>query len=162
MPWLWNLPPSDRRYYPLYAECVQLGIPLCLQVGHTGPLCPSEPGRPIPYLDTVALEFPELVIVGGHIGYPWTAEMISLATKYPNVYIDTSAYKASRYPRELVDYLRGHGRHKVLFGSNHPAWPAADCLQDFPSLQLDDQAADLFLHGNAERVFGLTGPPAPA
>ena len=98
VPWLWNLPPSDRRYYPLYAECVELGVPFCLQVGHTGPLCPSEPGRPIPYLDTVALEFPELVIVGGHIGYPWTAEMISLATKYPNVYIDTSAYKASRYP----------------------------------------------------------------
>ena len=155
VPWLWNLPPSDRRYYPLYAECIELGIPFCLQVGHTGPLCPSEPGRPIPYLDTVALEFPELVIVGGHIGYPWTAEMISLATKYPNVYIDTSAYKASRYPTELVDYLRGHGRHKVLFGSNHPAWPAADCLKDLAHLQLDDQTADLFLHGNAERVFDL-------
>ena len=128
LPWLWNLPPSDRRYYPLYAECIELGIPFCLQVGHTGPLCPSEPGRPIPYLDTVALEFPELVIVGGHIGYPWTAEMISLATKYQNVYIDTSAYKCSRYPRELADYLRGHGRRKVLFGSNLPAWPPVDCL----------------------------------
>src|SRR5207245_4477356 len=93
VPWLWNLPPDDRRYYPLYAECVELGIPFCLQVGHTGPLCPSEPGRPIPYLDHVALEFPELRIVGGHIGFPWTAEMISLATKYPNVHIDTSAYK---------------------------------------------------------------------
>jgi len=155
VPWLWNLPPDDRRYYPLYAECVELGIPFCLQVGHTGPLCPSEPGRPIPYLDTVALEFPELVIVGGHIGFPWTAEMISLATKYPNVYIDTSAYKASRYPRELTDYLRGHGRRKVLFGSNHPAWPAQDCLKDLASLGLDDEATDLFLHGNAERVFGL-------
>ena len=93
LPWLWNLPPNDRRYYPLYAECVELGVPFCLQVGHTGPMCPSEPGRPIPYLDEVALEFPELVIVGGHIGYPWTDEMISLATKYPNVHIDTSAYK---------------------------------------------------------------------
>ena len=88
--------------------------------------------------------------------------MISLATKDPDVYIDTSACKASRYPRELVGYLRGHGRHKVLFGSNHPAWPAADCRQDRPRLGLDDQAADLFRHGNAERVFGLTGPPAPA
>ena len=75
-------------------------------MGHTGPLCPSEPGRPIPYLDHVALEFPELRIVGGHIGFPWTAEMISLATKYPNVHIDTSAYKASRYPTELLDYMR--------------------------------------------------------
>ena len=70
LPWLWNLPPDDRRYYPLYAECVELGIPFCLQVGHTGPLCPSEPGRPIPYLERVALEFPELVIVGGHVGHP--------------------------------------------------------------------------------------------
>jgi uncharacterized protein len=100
-----------------------------------------------------------LVIVAGHIGYPWTAEMISLATKYPNVYIDTSAYKTSRYPGDLIGYLRGHGRRKVLFGSNHPAWPAADCLKDFASLQLDDEAASLFLHGNAERVFGLAGEP---
>ena len=90
------------------------------QVGHTGPLRTSETGRPIPYLDDVALEFPELVIVGGHIGYPWTAEMISLATKYPNVYIDTSAYVARRYPAELVEYMRGHGRRKVLFGTNYP------------------------------------------
>jgi predicted TIM-barrel fold metal-dependent hydrolase len=129
VPWLWDLPPSDRRYYPLYAECVEL--------------------------DTVALEFPELRIVGGHIGFPWTAEMISLATKYPNVYIDTSAYKVSRYPRDLVDYLRGHGRRKVLFGSNHPAWPAADCLAGLDGLGLDEETEDLFLRGNAERVFGL-------
>lgn len=155
LPWLWNLPPDDRRYYPLYLECVELGIPFCLQVGHTGPLCPSEPGRPIPYLDHVALEFPELKIVGGHIGYPWTTEMISLATKYPNVYIDTSAYTVRRYPRDLVDYLRGHGRKKVLFGSNHPAWPAKTCLEGFDTLGLDAETAELFLHGNAERVFAL-------
>jgi len=65
-------------------------------------------------------------------------------------------------PRELVDYLRGHGRRKVLFGSNHPAWPAADCLEDLAHLGLDDQTADLFLHGNAERVFSLTPVPVPA
>ena len=82
LPWLWNLPPDDRRYYPLYAECVELDIPFCTQVGHTGPLCPSEPGRPIPYLEHVALEFPELRIVAGHVGFPWTQEMISLAMKY--------------------------------------------------------------------------------
>lgn len=155
LPWLWNLPPDDRRYYPLYAECVELGVPFCLQVGHTGPLGPSEPGRPIPYLDHVALEFPELVIVGGHIGYPWTAEMISLATKYPNVYIDTSAYKISRYPKELVDYLRGHGRTKVLFGSNYPMLLPGDCLKGLGSLALDGEVQELFLAGNARRVFGL-------
>ncbi|HET7772092.1 MAG TPA: amidohydrolase family protein, partial [Chloroflexota bacterium] len=60
IPWLWGLPPNDRRYYPLYVACVELNIPFCLQVGHTGPLRTSETGRPIPYLDDVALDFPEL------------------------------------------------------------------------------------------------------
>lgn len=155
IPWLWGLPPNDRRYYPLYAECIELGIPFCLQVGHTGPLRTSETGRPIPYLDDVALEFPELTIVGGHIGYPWTDEMIALATKYPNVYIDTSAYKATRYPVQLLEYMRAHGRKKVLFGSNHPAFPPADCLAGLDSLGLDDEARRLFLHENAVRVFRL-------
>ncbi len=155
VPWLWNLPPDDRRYYPLYAECIELGIPFCLQVGHTGPLCASEPGRPIPHLDHVALEFPELKIVAGHIGYPWTAEMISLATKYPNVYIDTSAYKVRRYPRELVEYLGSHGRRKVLFGSNHPAWPPQACLEGLDTLGLDAETEELFLHENALGVFAL-------
>jgi predicted TIM-barrel fold metal-dependent hydrolase len=155
LPWLWNLPPNDRRYYPLYAECIELEIPFCLQVGHTGPLCPSEPGRPIPYLDEVALEFPELVIVGGHIGHPWTDEMISLATKYPNVYIDTSAYKPKRYPIPLREYLKGHGRKKVLFGSNHPMVSPAECLASLDELGLDDEARRLFLGENAQRVFRL-------
>src|SRR4030095_6637540 len=118
IPGLWNLPPNHRYYYPLYAECVELGIPVFLQVGHTGPMCPSEPGRPIPYLDEVALDFPELTIVGGHIGYPWTQEMLALATKYTNVFIDTSAYKPSVYPPELIHFLKHHGRKKVLFGTN--------------------------------------------
>jgi predicted TIM-barrel fold metal-dependent hydrolase len=155
LPWLWRLPPNDRRYYPLYAACVDLGIPFCLQVGHAGPLMPSEPGRPMPYLDEVACEFPELVIVGGHIGYPWTGEMIAMATKYDNVYIDTSAYKPSRYPPELVAYLRGHGRRKVLFGSNFPMLTPAQCLPGVDDLGLDDETRALFLGGNAARVFGI-------
>ena len=155
LPWLWNLPPDDRRYYPLYAECVQLGVPFCLQVGHAGPLCESEPGRPIPYLDRVAVEFPELVIVGGHIGYPWTEEMVALATKYPNVYIDTSAYKPRRYPPAFTEFLRGRGRSKCLFGSNYPMIQPLDCLAQLDALDLDDEGRELFLHGNATRVFGL-------
>lgn len=155
LPWLWELPPDDRRYYPLYVECIELGVPFCLQVGHAGPLRPSEPGRPIPYLDRVACDFPELSIVGGHIGYPWTDEMIAMATKYENVHIDTSAYKPNRFPPQLVQFMRTHGRRKVLFGSNFPMIQPADCLAQLDSLGLDDEARELFLHGNAERVFSL-------
>jgi uncharacterized protein len=156
IPWLWGLPPNDRRYYPLFAECVELGVPFCTQVGHTGPLRSSEVGRPIPYLDDVALDFPDLVIVAGHIGYPWTEEMIALARKYPNVYIDTSAYTAKRYPAELVRYMKsGGGRRKVLFGSNFPMIAPSQALEDLDALGLDDETRELFLTGNAQRVFGL-------
>src|SRR5271157_5732709 len=155
VPWLWNLPPNDRRYYPLYAECVELGVPFCTQVGHTGPLCPSEPGRPIPYLDDVLLEFPELVVVGGHVGYPWIDEVISLATKYPNFYIDTSAYAVHRLPAALVGYMRGRGRTRVLFGTNYPMLSPARALYHLDDLDLDEQARGLFLGGNAARVFQL-------
>lgn len=155
VPWLWNLPPNDRRYYPLYAACVELGLPFCTQIGHTGPLCPSEPGRPIPYLDDVLLEFPELVVVGGHVGYPWIDEVISLANKYPNFHIDTSAYAVNRLPGALVEYMRGHGRSRVLFGTNWPMLSAARCLEHLDALSLDDEATDLFLSGNARRVFNL-------
>jgi uncharacterized protein len=155
LPWLWGLPPNDRRYYPLYAECVELGVPFCTQVGHTGPLRSSEPGRPIPYLDDVALDFPELTIVAGHIGYPWTEEMVALARKYENVYIDTSAYTARRYPPELVRYLRADGRRKVLFGSNFPMIAPAKALEHLDTLELDDETRELFLEGNARRVFAL-------
>lgn len=52
-----------------------------VEVGHTGPLRPSDMGRPIPHLERVLLDFPELVVVGGHIGAPWLDEMIFLANK---------------------------------------------------------------------------------
>ncbi len=153
--WFWNLPPTDRRYYPVFAECIEQSIPVCLQVGHTGPLCPSEPGRPIPYIDQVALDFPELKIVCGHIGYPWTAEMIAVATKHPNVYIDTSAYTAKRYPSELVEYMKTNGRKKVMFGTNYPMITPAKCLEDLAALSLDNEIETLFLYENAKRVFGI-------
>jgi hypothetical protein len=155
VPWLWGLPPDDRRYYPLYAECIELDIPFCLQVGHTGPLMTSEPGRPIPYLENVALEFPELRIVAGHIGAPWTQEIISLATKFPNLYIDTSAYKTTRFPQEFVSFMRGRGASKVMFGTNYPMLTAAACLEGFESLGLGEEASELFLHQNARRVFKI-------
>jgi predicted TIM-barrel fold metal-dependent hydrolase len=159
VPWLWEAAPTDRRYYPLYAACVELGIPFCTQVGHTGPLRPSETGRPIPYIDQVALDFPELVIVGGHIGYPWTEEMIAVARKHENVYIDTSAYTSRRLPPELIAYMKTRsGRRKVLFGSNYPMIFPGHALDGLQELGLDEEAERCYLHENTRRVFGLAAP----
>src|SRR3954452_20858198 len=156
VPWLWQAPPTDRRYYALYAACVELGVPFCTQVGHTGPLRASETGRPIPYIDQVALDFPELTIVCGHIGYPWTEEMVAVARKHENVVIDTSAYTVRRYPPELVRFLKSRtGARKVLFGTNFPMIAHAHALDGLGELGLDDATREAFLGGNARRVFAL-------
>ena len=155
LPWLWELPPTHARFYPVYSECCELGVPFCTQVGHTGPLMPSEVGRPIPYIDQVAIDFPELVIVCGHIGYPWTEEMIAVATKHRNVFIDTSAYTVRRYPPALVAYLKAHGRDKVMFGSNWPMIAPARALEGLAELGLDETTRAAFLSVNAARVFRL-------
>ena len=157
LPWMWNRPPNDKLYYPLYVKCIELGVPFCTQVGHTGPLMPSEPGRPVPYLDEVALTFPELTIVAGHIGFPWTDEMIGMAWKHERVFIDTSAYLPAYYPPQLVKFMNSYGKDKVLFGTNFPQLPVGKCVAQARALDLKDDAREAFLHANARRVFALAG-----
>ncbi len=103
----------------------------------------------------MAIDFPELTIVCGHIGYPWTEEMVAVARKHERVVIDTSAYTVRRYPPELVRYLQADGAQKVLFGSNFPMITPAKCLEDLDALGLDEERRAAFLGGNARRVFAL-------
>jgi len=155
LPWLWELPPNHRLFTALLPTMSDLHLPLCIQVGHSGPMKPSEYGRPIPYVDDIAREFPDLTIVGGHIGYPWTNEMIALCTKHRNVYIDTSAYTAKRYPQELVTFINTNGKSRVLFGSNYPMLTPERCLMGLESLLPDPATREKFLSGNARKVFKL-------
>ncbi len=155
VPWLWDLPPNDRRYYPIYAACVDAGLPFCTQIGHTGPLKRSETGRLIPYLEDVLLDFPELVVVGGHVGFPWIDELTSLIHKFPNFYVDTSAYVLHRLPPAFVSLMKGGGRERIMFGTNYPMLTPSRCLKQLDSLGLDDATKEAFLAGNARRAFAL-------
>lgn len=155
LPWLTDLPPNDRRYYPIYALCVELGVPVCTQIGHTGPLMRSETGRLIPYLEDVLLDFPSLKMVGGHLGYPWIDELTTLTIKFPNFYVDTSAYSAKRFPARFVDYMKGIGRDRVMFGSNWPMIAPRQCLSGLEQLGLTDAQEAAYRGEIARTVFKL-------
>ncbi len=155
VPWLWDLPPNDRRYYPVYAACIEAGVPFCTQIGHTGPLKRSETGRLIPYLEDVLLDFPELVVVGGHVGFPWLDELTTLTIKFPNFYVDTSAYVLRRLPLAFVAWMKSVGQSRVMFGTNWPMLSPANCLDGLDGLDLTAAQTDAFLAGNARRVFRL-------
>lgn len=155
VPWLWDLPPNHRLYYPIYAACVDAGVPLCTQIGHTGPLKPSETGRPIPYLEDVLLDFPELVVVGGHVGFPWIDELVSLAIKFRNFHVDTSAYALHRLPPDFVALMKGVGRGRVMFGTNWPMLAPERCLHGLADLGLGQEGEANFLQGTARKVFKI-------
>jgi predicted TIM-barrel fold metal-dependent hydrolase len=122
------------------------------------PLLISNVGRPIPHIDDIALDFPQLKIVCGHVGHPWTDEMIAVAWKHDNVYIDTSAYSPKYLPAALVRYMRrSDGARKVMFGTNFPQLSWRQCLAAVDSLQLPPKYRELYLYKNAQRVFGLDG-----
>lgn len=153
-PFFWREVPSHKMYYPLYAKCVELDIAVTIQVGHTGPLYPSETGRP-GYIDEIALFFPELRILAGHIGWPWTEEMIAVAWKHANVYIDTSAHLPKHYPPEFVHFMKTFGQDKVIWASDWPLLPFKRCLDQVEALPLDPAIKRKFLRDNVIRALKL-------
>ena len=157
-PHWFELPPDHARYYPFYAKCVELGIPIQLQVGQSLVYDPERPlrsvGRPIT-LDAVACDFPELKLIGIHIGIPWVDEMIAMAWKHPNVYIGADAYAPRHWPAQFVRYIDTYGQDKVMFGTDFPVLSFERVRREVDELGLRPEPRRKFLRDNAVRIYGL-------
>lgn len=147
-----GLPPNAPDWFPFYAKCAELDVPVFSLVGHAAEEMPSEPGRPL-HLEQVALYFPELRIVGVS-GWPWVAEMVSMAWKFPNVYYGTSQYRPKHWDPELLNFAKGHGAGKVLFGTGFPVLEHQQALAEVNQLGFDESALKQLLSGTAHAVFG--------
>ena len=154
LPYAIQKPINDKILYPFYAKCCELDVPVRIQVGHTAPLLPSESGRPI-YLDEVALYFPELKILGSHIGYPWTDEMITMAWKHENVYIDVGTHYPKYYERQFLNYLNTYGQDKVLYASCFPLTDYDRQMKELKEIRLRPQPRRKFLRDNAIKFWNL-------
>ena len=155
-PHWFSMPPDAPQIYPYYARCVELGIPIMMQVGHNlvysrERRLPSV-GRPI-LLDQVAIDFPELVLIGIHIGVPWTDEMISMCWKHENVYAAGDAYAPKHWPPQFVHYANSYGSHKVLFGSDWPVIDPERAVTEIAQLGLRPDSLSRMMRENALRIF---------
>lgn len=154
-PFILDKVPTEAQWYPLYAACAELDLTVQVQVGGTGPSTyTSETGRP-GHIDRVAIDFPELRIVAGHIGWPWTEEMIAVAAKHPNVYIDTSAHLPKYYPPQFTHFLRTYGRRKCIWASDWPILTFEAATDGLAELGLKPEVERLFMHDNAVEAFQL-------
>jgi predicted TIM-barrel fold metal-dependent hydrolase len=149
-----GLRPDDKAFFPFYAKCVELDVPLMVQMGHSAEFMPSDVGRPI-YLDDIALYFPDLKIVACHNGWPWVEEMIAMAWKHPNLYISTTAHSPKYWDKSLVHFLNSRGKGKVMFGTDFPVLTHAASIAEVDQLRLKDDARKALMHDTAAKVFKL-------
>lgn len=157
-PHWYELAPNHARWYPFYAKCVELDIPVQLQVGQSMIYDPSYPrrsvGRPIT-LDDVACDFPELKLIGIHVGIPWTSEMIAMAWKHPNVYIGTDAHSPKYWPKEFISYMNSYGQDKVIFGTDFPILRFERTVNEMVELGLKEHVFSKVMRDNAARLYKI-------
>lgn len=146
----YGLSPDDRKYYPLYETCRSLDVPVSMQVGHSLEVMPSEFGRPI-VLDGIAIDFPGLILIGSHTGWPWCDELIAMAYKHEHVYMDCSAHAPRYWEPSFLKNLDGRLRTKTVWGSNG----AQTFLDQWDELPIRDEAKRFVLRENAMRIYKL-------
>lgn len=144
----------DRRLYPLYAACSRTGLPVRINVGICGPRYPSRHQHPM-QLEELLIDFPELTVIGAHMGHPWEAELIRLMMKFERLHLMTSAYLARYFDPALVDFMSSsRGRGRVFFASDAPFLPMKRATEDARKLPLDDDSMAEFLGAGLARVLG--------
>ena len=157
-PHWFELAPDHAKWYPFYAKCVELDVPVQMQVGQSMVYDPGYPlrsvGQPIT-LDAVACDFPELKLVAIHVGIPWTDEMIAMAWKHRNIYIGTDAHSPKYWPESFVRYLNSYGQDKVMFGTDFPVLDFERTRAEIEALGLKPEVKKKLFRDNAISVYKL-------
>jgi hypothetical protein len=150
-----QVPINDKRFYPVYATCVELSLPICVCVGVPGPRVPML-CQHVELVDEVCWFFPELVFVMRHGAEPWTELAVKLLLKWPNLYYSTSAFAPKHYPKAIVDYANTRGADKVMYAGYFPMGLSLERIfGEMPQVPFRDHVWPKFLRENALRVFRL-------
>jgi predicted TIM-barrel fold metal-dependent hydrolase len=155
--------PDDRRFYPLWEKCAELGIPVQFHTGTTG-LGEGLGGghgikldymRPIPYIDNVAADFPDLTIICLHPSWPWQEETLAMARHKGNVYVDLSGHLPGKFPESLINAIGTYLKNKAIFSTDFPAVDPGKWLAEFDSLGFTDEVKHKILVENSRKVMNL-------
>lgn len=155
--------PNDIRFYPIWERAQELGLVVLIHSGTTGVGAGSPGGggvklkysQPIPYIDDVAADFPELRIIMAHPSWPWQEEQLAILVHKPNVYMDLSGWSPKYFQPSLVQYANTLIQDKVLFGSDYPVITPERWLRDFESAGFKDDVREKILISNAAGLLGI-------
>jgi predicted TIM-barrel fold metal-dependent hydrolase len=150
-----QVPLNDKKFYPIYAKCVELGIPFCSTVGVPGPRIPFGV-QDVALIDEICWFFPELTFVMRHGAEPWADLAVKLMLKWPNLYYSTTAFAPKYYPREIIEYANTRGADKIIWSGYFPAGLSYQRIfSELPDVPFRDHVWPKFLRENAARVFNL-------
>ena len=145
---------DDRRLYPIYAHCEDIGVPVILMVGGTaGPdLGYSDPVR----TDRVLADFPNLKVVVAHGGWPWVTEILHIGFRRQNMYLSPDMY-FSRMPgwQEYVKAADTFMADRMLYASSFPFCPVKGYKEWFEKLPIKQENLSKVMGGNARRLLGV-------
>lgn len=157
-PHWYDLAPDHAKYYPFYAKCVELNVPIQMQVGQSMIYSKDHPcrsvGQPIT-LDAVACDFPELKLIGIHVGIPWTDEMIAMAWKHENVFIGCDAHSPKYWPESFRRYINSYGQDKVIFGTDFPVLDFKRTMAEIAAFNFKPGVMQKLLRDNTRRIYNL-------
>ena len=155
-----QLPINDKHWYPIYAKCCELDLPVFVATGVPGPRVPMM-AQYVGLLDEVCFDFPDLKLVMRHGAEPWEALAVKLMLKWPNLYFSTSGFAPKHYPKAIIDFANSRGAEKVLYAGYFPFGLELERIfAELDDLPLKDSVWPKFLSGNARRLLGLPEPLA--
>ena len=146
---------NDKMFFPIYAKCIELDLPICVCAGVPGPRLPFAPQR-VELIDEVCWFFPELKFVTRHGCEPWADLAAKLLLKWPNLYYSTSAFAPKYYPKAIIDFANTRGADKVMYAGYFPMGLSLERIfSEMPHVPFRDEVWPKFLRDNAVRVFKL-------
>jgi uncharacterized protein len=153
---------SDRDFYPLWEAIAELGVPIMVDIGTTGvgARMPGGNGLKLRHahplaIDEIAADFPNLKIIMGHPGYPWTEEATAVCLHKGNVFWEMSGWGVKYIPESVKRDISGRLKDKVMFGSDYPSLSYERLLKEWMEYGYPDEILERFFHKNAETILGL-------
>lgn len=155
------IPADDRRYYPLYAKCVELDVPVRIYTSmNYANDRPYDLGHPR-HIDNVAIDFPELRIIAGLSGWPWIADMVGLLRRHPNLYCDTAAHRPKYFAtpgsgwEQFLQFGNTLSQDKIMVGLSRGLMKMSyeSLIAEYENLPLKETVIEKWLYHNAARFF---------
>lgn len=161
-PYLARIYVNDAKYYPIFSKCCELNIPLVIATG-PGTLVPHAVIDHVAprYIDFVARDFPELKIVVSHGGYPWVNEMIIIAQRNANVYLELSEYEFCPQSDSYIEAANSFLGDKIMYASAHPFVDFRVALKNYERLAFNPEVREKIMYKNAAKVLNLPECSAP-